>query len=48
MLTSDSALPTKPLDTSRLHRDTPTQGHPFKFGISNFYLEIQKVKEKER
>ena len=30
VLTSDSGLPPKPLGTWRLHRDTPTQGHPFK------------------
>ena len=37
MLTSDPVLPSKPLGACKLHRDTSTQGHPFKISISNCY-----------
>lgn len=35
VLSSEPALPSKPLGTHRLNRDSSTQGHPFKNGTGN-------------
>ena len=42
VLTSGPALSTKLLGTSRLHRDTPTQGHTFKTGIGKCFSKFQR------
>ena len=50
MLTSDPTLPLKPLGTQRLRIDAPTQGHPFKTKIGNYFtkFQIEKVRKMGR
>ena len=51
MLTSNLALPQKPTDTRRLHRDAPTQEYPFKTEIviaSPNVTVKEKVKQNEK
>lgn len=38
VLTLNPALPTKPVGTCRLHRNAPTQGHPFKTRLGNCFI----------
>lgn len=51
MLTSDPTLPPKPRSTCRLHRDTSTQGQPFKTGKGNFsptFRQTEKDKQNKK
>ena len=42
---SDPALLPKPLGTQRLHRDSFTEGHPFKTGAGDGFSKFQRDRE---